>query len=289
MKTENDETSEQEPKYRFSKTVLNGILNNIRAGIEFIGKHPFATGLLALLSIAGLAISIIGFELDRSDARSTTEQVANVDQCLDQIYKVLQGSERDWHVMEKAFYGVRVGGPIQPAYDLNFERLLRKGDGTIKSIKWLLPNSNEFSVSYDSEQDRIRQIEIEWSGNEQGKEVGISDFRFNETTLQDIRKSFNSNGFSYATHVMYRGDDGVVTFNAFELAETPTLIVVFKTLLPYKVKEKIDLLPKEKQKLGQIGEHFNLIGVSVADETYLDEVWGEVKIYDPKSNPITLK
>jgi len=278
----NDKTSKLETKYKFSKIILYDTLDNIRIAIELIGKHPFITGLVVLLSVVGLAISIIGFKLDRNDAKSTEKQ-------LDHIYEVLHGSERDWHVMKKAFYGIRVGGPVQPAYDLNFERLFRKGDGAIKSIKWCLPNLNEFSVSYDSEQDRIRQIEIKWGGNEQGKEVGMSGFRFNETTLRDIRRSLNSNGFSYATHIMYSGDNGVVAFNAFELAETPTIIVVFKTLLPYEAKEKIDLLPQEKQEFGQIGEYFRLIGVSVADEAYLDDVWGEEKIYDPKSNPIALK
>jgi hypothetical protein len=270
-----------ETKYKFSKIIFYDTLGNIRIAIEYIGKHPFVTGLMVLLSVVGLAISIIGFKLDRDDAKSTEEGI----KCFN---KKLHGSERDWHVMEKAFYGIRVGGPVQPAYDLKFERLLRTGDGVIKSIKWRLPNLNEFSVSYDSKQDRIRQIEIKWDGNKQGKEVGMSGFRFNETTLQDIRRSFNSNGFSYATHIMYSSDDGVVTFNAFELAETPTIIVVFKTLLPYEDKEKIDLLPQEKQEFGQIGDYFRLIGVSVADEAYLDDVWGKEKIYDPKCNPVTL-
>lgn len=286
---DDEEVEKQDRCYSLLKHSFVGFLHNTRVGIEFFGKHPVVAGLLALLSVAGLAISILGFELDRDDARFTTEQVANVDKRVEKIYELLQGTARDWHVMEKAFYGIRVGGPIQPAYDLEFERLLRRGDGVLKTIKWRLPNSNDFTVEYDSEQDRIRYIQIDWNGNELGKEVGISNFRFGETTLQDIRDSFDSNGFSYATHVMYKDDDGVVTFNAFELVETPTIIIVFKTLLPYEAKAKIDLLPKEKQLLGQIGTHFRLTGISVADETYLDDVWGEVKIYDPKSNPIALK
>lgn len=50
----------------------------LRRGIEFVGRHPFATGLLALLSFAGLVLAVIGFGIDRQEADATTQQVEAV-------------------------------------------------------------------------------------------------------------------------------------------------------------------------------------------------------------------
>lgn len=261
----------------------------VRKSIEFLGRHRLVAGLLVVLSVAGTILSVVGFHLDRSESQSTTEQVAGVDRHLDTILKVIKEAERDWQVMEKAFFGIHVGGPIQPAYDLDFPRLLREGDGVYKSIKWQLPNSNTFLVTYDSEKDRILRIEIEWGGQDEGRDVGISNFRFGETRLQSIRDTFMSNGFAYAVHMMSQTKKGVVTYNAFELKDTPTIILVTKTIIPYEVKDEIDKLPPEKQVMGAIGSYWTLIGVSVADESYLDHEWGEVKIYDPESKPISLE
>ena len=275
--------------HRSIKMKLKAVLVVIRTSIEFFGRHPFVTGLLALLSIVGLLLSIAGYRSDRRESRDSTEQVAGVNDTVKQIFDKVQRLGRDWQVMDRAFYGVRVGGPIQPVYDLNFERILRKGSGNKKSIEWKTYNSNIFIVTFDGGQDRIRKIEIEWSGSVSGKDVGIADFRFGESTLQDIRGKFGSNGFSYAAKVMYFNDDGIVTLNAFELKETPAIIVVFKTLLSKSSKEFVDKLPAEDQVLGKIGNYFVLTGIIVADETYLDEEWGNRKIYDPNSNPIALE
>ena len=55
------------------------------------------------------------------------------------------------------------------------------------------------------------------------------------------------------------------------------------------MKQVIDQLPEEQQVMGALGPYFKLTGIIVADESHLDETWGETKIYDPSSNPIKLK
>ncbi len=54
------------------------ILDTSKKAIEFCGKHPFATGLLAILGIIGFMISIKGYSVDRDEAASTTKQVESV-------------------------------------------------------------------------------------------------------------------------------------------------------------------------------------------------------------------
>ncbi|MEO1495158.1 MAG: hypothetical protein AAFV19_23690 [Pseudomonadota bacterium] len=56
----------------------NPFLKSLKTSIEFCGKHPFATGIIAILGIAGLVLSIVGFSLDRQDAADTTEQIADL-------------------------------------------------------------------------------------------------------------------------------------------------------------------------------------------------------------------
>lgn len=111
---------------------------------------------------------------------------------------------------------------------------------------------------------------------------------FGKTTLKEIRKMYGSNGFSYAEHMMFQVPDGIVTFNAFELTRTPAIIVVFITKLSNESRKEIDSLPEEQQVIDAIAQHFKLDAVAVADESYLDEIWGKHKLYDPKSLPIRL-
>ena len=68
-----------------------GALSAFKSGIEFVGRHPFATGLLAILSVVGLVLSVYGFALDRRDAGNTTDQVASIETSLQAVRSELDG------------------------------------------------------------------------------------------------------------------------------------------------------------------------------------------------------
>jgi len=53
-----------------------GFLGAGREAVEFCGRHPFATGVFALLGIAGLGFSMYGFSVDREDAIVTGNQIS---------------------------------------------------------------------------------------------------------------------------------------------------------------------------------------------------------------------
>lgn len=59
-------------------------------GIEFFGRHPLVTGSLAILGVLGLLLSIVGYQKDRNDALSTTNQVAGVETKLGELQENLQ-------------------------------------------------------------------------------------------------------------------------------------------------------------------------------------------------------
>lgn len=77
-----------------SPLLVTRILFRIRHGIEFCGKHPFVTGLFALIGLFGLALSIVSFNLDREDAKGTTEQVQRVEKKIDEINAELGSSKQ---------------------------------------------------------------------------------------------------------------------------------------------------------------------------------------------------
>ena len=207
-----------------------------------------------------------------------------------QIIANSQKSSRkgDWEVMDRAFHGVRIGAPITTLQKIGLKPIDRSGSGAIKITKYLLENGNAMSVTYDSVQDRILYMEIDWNQQTSGMDLGLGALRFGSSTLQQIRRLYKSNGFSYARHMMVPIADEIVAFNAFELNRTPTIIVVFITKLSRDLRQHIAGLPEDQQAIAKIGEHFTLDAVVVAGERYLDEIWGKDKVYDPKSMGIQL-
>jgi hypothetical protein len=163
----------------------------------------------------------------------------------------------------------------------------REGNGSIKMTKFRLDNGNDLSVTYDSVQDRILYVEVDWNQAPSGKGTGISKLKFGETSLKDIRKRYRSNGFTHLKHASCWDDGELVMFNAFELKRTPTIILAFATRLPHESESLIKTLSPEKQ-VELISNYLMLESIVVADESYLDEIWGEDKSYDPLSKGIRL-
>lgn len=62
----------------------------IREMIEFLGRHPFATGLLAILGILGFVLSVIGFGLDRSESLQTAQKVEEVRSQVGMVVETLE-------------------------------------------------------------------------------------------------------------------------------------------------------------------------------------------------------
>jgi predicted outer membrane lipoprotein len=207
-----------------------------------------------------------------------------------QIHSATRRTSRkgDWEMMDRAFHGVRIGAPFVSLQNLELHQIARSGSGAIKMTKWKLDNGNEMSVTYDSVRDRILYMEIDWSEKPQGITLGMNKLQFGRSTLRQVRDIYNSNGFSYANHMMFSGEEGIATFNAFELKKTPTIVIVFVTKLSKTTERHIASLP-EKLEANAISGYFKLVAVVVADERYLDEIWGSEKIYDSNSVPISLQ
>lgn len=60
-------------------------LGVLRRGVEFIGRHPLATGLLAILGVAGFLLSLVQFQLDRQGASQSSAQLSDTMRRVDDV------------------------------------------------------------------------------------------------------------------------------------------------------------------------------------------------------------
>ena len=183
--------------------------------------------------------------------------------------------------------GIRVGGTTDAIHALKFERVARDGEGSIKTTKWKLNNGNKLSATYNSQENRVLYIELDWSGKAKGVDSTFMKFQFDSTSLSEIRKVFNSTGFSYKMNAMFSTDEGIVTFNAFEIKDSPNLIAVFVTIVDKQFFDQLNSLPFE-ERLRVVSNYFKLRAIILSEESYLDKIWGAEKIYDPESRPVQI-
>ena len=177
--------------------------------------------------------------------------------------------------------GIKVGDAPSVLEKIKLEPLSREERGAIKMVKYGLANGDELSVTYNSRENRIIYIEDDWSLKPEGAATDIPAFKFGVTTLADIRQINGSNGFSWKSTAMNRTEDQLVTFNAYEIKGKPHQIAVFVTSLS---------IPEVKSKMSdptQVAKFFKLQAIILAEEDYLDEIWGEERVYDKDNKPIS--
>lgn len=61
------------------------IARGVRATIEFVGTHPFATGLMAILGIVGFVLSVISFRMDIENAAQSQADTDALKQGLETV------------------------------------------------------------------------------------------------------------------------------------------------------------------------------------------------------------
>lgn len=151
--------------------------------------------------------------------------------------------------------------------------------GDIEFRKYKTAEGNDLSVTL--KKDRVLFIENDWSQDDKSTKAPYDGWVFGKTSLNEVRSRFGSNGFTYEKIAFPKTGAGLVTFNCYELpGNQPTVLVVVTKLLP-----------KPGITASNIGNHFKLDAVIIADPTFLDEIWGNDKKYDPayKQESIAMK
>lgn len=175
--------------------------------------------------------------------------------------------------------GIKVGDPPSVLEKLNLEPLATEEHGAMKVVKFKLPNGNELSVT--SRENRIIYIENDWSLRPEGAATDISGFKFGLTTLEEIRRVNGSNGFNWKSTLMQRVEDRIVTFNAYHIKGKPNQAAVFVTGV------SVAHAKKTMSDSSEMAKFLKLEAIILAEEDYLDELWGEEKLYDKDVKPIT--
>jgi hypothetical protein len=181
-------------------------------------------------------------------------------------------SSHSFCIRAQSLSGVRIGG--------NASRLLELGDPmasdaykTFSVRKWKLSNGNEFSVTQSSV-GRIVFVESDWGGQSDNSACDLPGLRFGVTTLAELRKRFQSNGFGFQHRdAVISVGDGVVLFNSYQIG---TDVVTFIS----KVSGEASLSKSTGQETA-LADRAKLDAISVADAGYAAAEWGE-RIYDPK-------
>lgn len=145
-------------------------------------------------------------------------------------------------------------------------------------IRYRTKNGNDLSLTFEN--DKVVYMENDWLFSPKGKEPLFTNFTFGETCIQDIRKEYVNNGFTYSNRLFTSTDTHLVTFNCYEFDTNKNEVVVFVTGVPIKERDKVNE--------SNISEKLKLVAIIIADKTYLDKIWGEEKVYDENYKKIKI-
>jgi hypothetical protein len=121
-------------------------------------------------------------------------------------------------------------------------------------------------------------MENDWLQKMEANQPLLTDFKFGETTLKEIRKVFGTSGFAYREQSYLKSEKTLTTINCFELESPVNTILVLITKAPISsISDKND-----------ISGYLKLDAVILADKKYLDSIWGKKKTYDPQYKKIKL-
>jgi hypothetical protein len=180
--------------------------------------------------------------------------------------------------------GIRIGEPASVLDKLNLQPTARAHMGSMDTVKYKLVNGNELSVTYESPAGRIVYLECDWNGNPESVATDFPAFKFGITTLEKIRLANGSNGFSYKSNAMNAANGELFTFNDYSIEDKPGLVAVFVTSL--NIAELRKRRDNKEPGADDVAKNLTLEAVILAQETYLDEIWGKDKISDPEAKPI---
>ena len=150
--------------------------------------------------------------------------------------------------------GIRIGDDISSLSQLNTEAIAQQTIGPHTALKFELPDGNTLSVTYRTSTGKIVYLETDWAGKQSGSFSDFRDFRFGETTLEQIRSAAGHNGMGFLNGpgTSLTDDGGLVAFNSYDLA-IGDLVVTFVT----KVTKKVWMNWRERKATQYSGRQLN--------------------------------
>lgn len=168
--------------------------------------------------------------------------------------------------------GLKIHDSKKTLESIKLELIAQDGDMT----KYRTENGNDLSIT--TVKDKIVYMENDWLQDAKGKQPLFSDFVFGETTLKDIRKKFDTNGFTYKNQSVIKTETHLIMFNCFEFDSKSNEVLVTITKLSLDQEVTVE----------KVATSLKLDALIIAEKSYLDKLWGKEKAYDTnykKINP----
>jgi hypothetical protein len=149
------------------------------------------------------------------------------------------------------------------------------GPGTV-AYKYLTANGNDLSVTFKD--GKAVWIENDWNDSPDGDESLIKGLVFGKTNSMDIKALTGSNGYAHRGIAFHRIGDYLASFICYSLVDRPGTSLV---VVSY---QSIGTSPDDIRKYGN--QVFHLRSIILANDAYLDLLWGKDTIEDPAYHPI---
>lgn len=162
---------------------------------------------------------------------------------------------------------------------IKLEVVASQKDKKSSTIKYKTENGNDFSIT--TKNGQVVYLENDWLQTVEGNKPLLSQFIFGETSLQDIRSYFGTNGFTFTKTAGFATDNALIEFNCFEIDSPNNEILVCVTKLQIN-KDVNDI------EYNTIAKYLKLDAIIIADNEYLEKLWGSQKSYDPNYKKVKL-
>ncbi len=161
--------------------------------------------------------------------------------------------------------GLKINGPESSLKTIGLKETATGGG----LHKFQTANGNDLAVTIKA--GKIVYLENDWAQGNAGTRPLITSFEFGKTSLKDIRSRFGCNGFSYKSRMYIKTPRDLVMCNCFELNTPNGEVLAVFTAIPVVAKVTED----------NVATTAKLVGVLLARKDFLDESWGEQKLFDP--------
>jgi len=178
--------------------------------------------------------------------------------------------------------GISIGEEIAAAARIAGKPTAKVAAGAHEEVTWRLPDGNKLALATHPGNGRIAYAEETWGGRPDGRPADFPGFKYGETTLADIRKHAENNGFAFVERLLDERPDGLRLFNSYEVEGRPGLVVTFVTKMSKTDAQRL----KSKQDGVDINRSARLDSIILGDAGYLESIWGQAKLKGKKYKPI---
>jgi len=183
----------------------------------------------------------------------------------------------------QSIFGFAVGEDFQAAAKAHGPPSSKTALGPNIAYKWKLPSGADVSVTAAAQTGRILYVESDHGRDAANTPADAPGFTFGTTSLADIREKFQSNGFGFKANLGRVMGANLVSFNCYGIKGHDDLVVVFVTLLPVSGIPIVDGKPVVNLGKG------HLDAVILANLAYLQDIWGQDRLFDPAYHPVDWK